>query len=248
MTPDAADGNTQQGQAAPVPQGMSRPRRSPVKRVRRGEETQGSGRGISACGSSERSGLCVDEGAGREPDTDHQPERRGEGAAHQVTELPKRVHPRLRGYDYSRSGVYFLTLCTQNRLPILSEIVGRGIPDAPLVRLSETGRCVQDAMDYLADMTPKFRLRRRSSCQIMFTFCCASAGRETARQGCRALLGCACRVLSPLSSATPTACAARPLWQASYHDHIIRDENDLLNHWSYIEHNPARWAEDEYHV
>ena len=34
----------------------------------------------------------------------------------------------------------------------------------------------------------------------------------------------------------------------SYHDHIIRDENDLLNHWSYIEHNPARWAEDEYHV
>ena len=67
-----------------------------------------------------------------------------------MTELPKRVHPRLRGYDYSRSGVYFLTLCTQNRLPILSEIVGRGIPDAPLVRLSETGRCVQDAMDYLA--------------------------------------------------------------------------------------------------
>jgi len=150
MTPDAADGNTQQGQAAPVPQDMSRPRRSPVKRVRRGEETQGSGRGISACGSSERSGLCVDEGAGREPDFDHQSERRGEGAAHQVTELPKWVHPRLRGYDYSRSGVYFLTLCTQNRLPILSEIVGRGIPDAPLIQLSETGRCVQDAMDYLA--------------------------------------------------------------------------------------------------
>ena len=25
MTPDAADGNTQQGQAAPVPQDMSRP-------------------------------------------------------------------------------------------------------------------------------------------------------------------------------------------------------------------------------
>ena len=45
-----------------------------------------------------------------------------------------------------------------------------------------------------------------------------------------------------------TRVCGRPLWQASYHDHIIRDENDLLNHWSYIEHNPARWAEDEYHV
>ena len=77
----------------------------------------------------------------------------------------------------------------------------------------------------------------------MFTFCCASAGRETARQGCRALLGCACRVfVSSLKRYTNRVCG-RPLWQASYHDHIIRDENDLLNHWSYIEHNPARWAE-----
>ncbi|GAA6307436.1 hypothetical protein K200098A10_10360 [Flavonifractor plautii] len=45
-----------------------------------------------------------------------------------MTELPKWVHPRLRGYDYSRSGGYFLTLCTQGRAPILSEIVGRGLP------------------------------------------------------------------------------------------------------------------------
>ena len=77
----------------------------------------------------------------------------------------------------------------------------------------------------------------------MFTFCCASAGRETARQGCRALPG----FVSSLKRYTNRVCG-RPLWQASYHDHIIRDENDLLNHWSYIKHNPARWAEDEYHV
>ena len=40
----------------------------------------------------------------------------------------------------------------------------------------------------------------------------------------------------------------RPLWQTSYHDHIIRDDNDFLNHWSYLNNNPARWAEDEYYV
>ena len=53
--------------------------------------------------------------------------------------------------------------------------------------------------------------------------------------------------VSSLKRYTNRVCG-RPLWQGSYHDHIIRDENDLLNHWSYIEHNPARWAEDEYHV
>ena len=43
---------------------------------------------------------------------------------------PKRKHPRLRDYDYSRTGVYFLTICTRNRAPILSEIVGRGLAPA----------------------------------------------------------------------------------------------------------------------
>ena len=35
------------------------------------------------------------------------------------------------------------------------------------------------------------------------------------------------------------------LWQRSYYDHIIRDENDLRRAREYIEMNPARWAEDE---
>ena len=40
----------------------------------------------------------------------------------------------------------------------------------------------------------------------------------------------------------------RPLWQTSYYDHIIRDDNDFLLRWNYIETNPLRWAEDEYHT
>jgi len=38
-----------------------------------------------------------------------------------------------------------------------------------------------------------------------------------------------------------------PIWQRSYHDHIIRDEPDFLNHWQYIDDNPAKWAEDPYY-
>lgn len=39
------------------------------------------------------------------------------------------------------------------------------------------------------------------------------------------------------------------IWQASFYDHIIRDETDYLTKAQYIETNPARWAEDElYHA
>ena len=35
----------------------------------------------------------------------------------------RKLH-RLKGYDYSQNGVYFVTICTENRKAILCEIVG----------------------------------------------------------------------------------------------------------------------------
>ena len=39
-------------------------------------------------------------------------------------ELPERKQNRLCDYDYSQNGAYFVTICTQNRRKILSDIVG----------------------------------------------------------------------------------------------------------------------------
>ena len=38
------------------------------------------------------------------------------------------------------------------------------------------------------------------------------------------------------------------LWQRSYYDHIIRDEQDYLRIAEYIIENPAKWTEDRYYV
>lgn len=39
------------------------------------------------------------------------------------TKLPKRKTPHLKNYDYGKSGVYFVTICTENRRQLLSHIV-----------------------------------------------------------------------------------------------------------------------------
>ena len=52
-----------------------------------------------------------------------------------MDELNKRKTPRYQSFDYNSSGVYFITICTQNRRCILSRIVGTGVLDCP----SETG-------------------------------------------------------------------------------------------------------------
>ena len=38
------------------------------------------------------------------------------------------------------------------------------------------------------------------------------------------------------------------IFQRSYHDHVIRNEDDYLKIWQYIDNNPARWQEDCFYI
>ena len=46
-------------------------------------------------------------------------------------EWPQRKRLRLKNYDYSKPGAYFITICTHNRRQILSRIVGADVLDGP---------------------------------------------------------------------------------------------------------------------
>jgi hypothetical protein len=37
------------------------------------------------------------------------------------------------------------------------------------------------------------------------------------------------------------------IWQRNYYDHIIRDDQDYMNIWDYIDTNPQTWQEDQLH-
>jgi len=87
-----------------------------------------------------------------------------------VKDLPIRKHPRLKGYNYSRNGVYFITFCIKGQHEMLGRVVvGRGIPDAPCIELSEYGGILMEAFEFLNNKTNDIVIR------------------TTARQGCRAL-------------------------------------------------------------
>jgi len=48
-----------------------------------------------------------------------------------MDKLKNRKTPRLPLFDYNSVGVYFITICTQNRNCILSRVVGTGVLDCP---------------------------------------------------------------------------------------------------------------------
>ena len=64
-------------------------------------------------------------------------------------ELQTRKPNRLKNYDYSQNGAYFITICVQDRKPILSQIiVGEGLAP-PVLKLLPFGECIKEQINNL---------------------------------------------------------------------------------------------------
>jgi REP element-mobilizing transposase RayT len=55
-----------------------------------------------------------------------------------IPTLPNRKNIRLKNYDYSLSGWYYVTICTQNRLELFGKIAG----DPGIMKLNDIGKMV----------------------------------------------------------------------------------------------------------
>ena len=54
-------------------------------------------------------------------------------------------------------------------------------------------------------------------------------------------------VVRVIKSSSARKTIGAQLWQRSYHEHVIRNEQDYLEIWNYIDGNPAKWSEDQYY-
>ncbi len=72
--------------------------------------------------------------------------------------LPERKLHRLKNYDYSSNGCYFITICTLHRECILSTVVGNAVPGVPpdcptaTVLPTEIGKMVIECWNKMSDV------------------------------------------------------------------------------------------------
>jgi REP element-mobilizing transposase RayT len=159
-----------------------------------------------------------------------------------------RKHIRLPGYDYRCTGVYFLTICTVDRLPIL------GLIRDGVVELSSLGNIVQQAWielpyHYQHLMVDSYVVMPNHFHGIL---CLTSNRIEVAfspRRFGHLESGSLSSIIRSFKAGI-TRCAGwnRKLWQAGFYEHIIRNEGDLMNHREYIQNNPLQWELDEEYV
>lgn len=142
---------------------------------------------------------------------------------------------RLKNYDYSQNGVYFITVCVKNRNPILSYIpVG-----ANCVRLSKIGKVVEEEINNIskiyANVTVENYVIMPNHIHLL-VFIDRFSGRTQ-------FAPTISRIIKQFKGVI-TKRLSKSIWQKGFYDHIIRDEYDFQIRWQYIEDNPYRWCED----
>jgi len=163
-------------------------------------------------------------------------------------DIPVRKHPRLKEYDYNQNGAYYITLCVKDRREVLSKIVGRGIPDATYIQLSEYGKNVIEAIEYINNRSRELSIDKYVVMPNHVHFIAiikdSDGGASGKPRPTNAIIP---KLVSSIKRYTNKVSGSK-IWQRSYHDHIIRDDIDYLQIWQYIDENPQAWSEDCYYT
>lgn len=166
--------------------------------------------------------------------------------------VPKRKRTRLKGFDYRSNGAYFVTICVKNRKCILSNIVGQGL--APAVnKLTQYGKIAENNILLLEQRYKQIKIESYAimpnHIHILVFINNMNVGSPAGASPCPTLSDIICS----FKSLTTIECRKNGynnpiLFQSSFHDHIIRGEEDYKMIYNYIESNPSLWAEDCFYV
>jgi len=164
-----------------------------------------------------------------------------------VSIVKRRKNIRVKGFDYSQPGGYFVTVCTAQKRCCLSMI-----RDAS-VQLLSIGKILEEVWNGIPEAFPAVKLDMHVTMPNHFHAILLlepdASTEDTGRPP--VTLGKVVGYLKMQTVKRARAQLAQPsliLWQQNYYEHIIRDDEDLMRIHQYIYDNPAKWHEDEYYA
>ena len=167
------------------------------------------------------------------------------------TKQSQRHSLRLRDYDYSQEGAYFVTICARDKVAILGGIVDGAIQ---LNRLENVvNKCWLEIPHHFPNVEVNaFVLMPNHIHGILVIHDCRGTacraptekfGRPTPRSLPTIIRSFKSAVTKRINALRKTPGA--PLWQRNYYEHVIRNEPDLNEIRQYILDNPVKWGMDE---
>jgi putative transposase len=174
-----------------------------------------------------------------------------------MDKLPKRKNIRLKEYNYSHSGYYFITICTNNKenlfwniegtcvLPpedrdVAGETCGRQFHKPPL---SDIGEIVDSGINKISSIYENVKINKYvimpNHIHMIIVLCAENGQSKT--------IPTISRIIQQFKGSISKQ-VGFSLWQKSFYDHIIRNQQDYEEIYEYIETNPLKWEEDKYYI
>jgi REP element-mobilizing transposase RayT len=174
---------------------------------------------------------------------------------------------RLKGYDYTQAGAYFVTLCTQGRECLFGAVVAGGMI------LNELGQIVYEEWKRSSEIRREIELDefvvmpnhmhgviwilesddvRAGDVRAHGRASDVRADGRPPQSPQRAPKSLGSFVAGFKSAVTKRINEQRgtpgvPVWQRNYYEHIIRNDADLRRIREYIVNNPLKWELDQLH-
>ena len=157
-----------------------------------------------------------------------------------IIDLSTRKNIRLKNYDYSSNGMYFVTICCRRGGALLH----------PIIELSNIGEIISEQW---------YELKSRYQNILLDQFVVMPnhihgiivIDNEQAEQSPAPTIGnivCAYKSITTKLSNKKENFPGRIIWQRGYYDHIIRYKDELRKIREYIQTNPLKWEDDKYYT
>ena len=172
-------------------------------------------------------------------------------------ELPKRKPTRLKNFDYSSAGAYFVTICIRDRMNILSEIVktdltatdktnglavGEGLaPPEITVKLKPCGEVVKEQLQLIEARFPSVTIEDYVIMPDHIHAVIFLHEKEGGASPSPTLDDVVCAFKSLTSRSCKQKFGIEKMFQRSSAEHIVRDRDDYETRRKYIYENPMRW-------
>ena len=155
-----------------------------------------------------------------------------------MSELPHRKPIRIENYDYATPGAYFITVCTANREKIFWSDCRGELCSPAIVPLSDIGIIVKNEIQKLDTVYDAVRVDKYCIMPDHIHFLISIHADEHGRTQFAPTIS---RVIKQFKGSI-TKQVGRPIWQKSFYDHGIRNQQNYDEIWHYIENNPLNYA------
>ena len=178
---------------------------------------------------------------------------------------------RLQSWNYANEGMYFITICTKNRINYFGEIGANGL-DGPTLQPTEIGKIAHSQWYKSVELRPDMNLElgefvvmpnhthgiliidKMDTINVETLQCNVSTTNATNKNEQMAKISPQSGTISTIirsyksvASKNARLIHADFTWQSRFHDHIIRDSQSFENIQHYITNNPINWNKDKFY-